>query len=120
MREGFPPEDLCAACRRKLRRGMAPAQLPIFLQEMARWPGGILPRAHAQRLIAAGLAHGLPDEEVASFGGFVARNSMDERDAVILARRLEENLRRGRRGRILLAESLEDFSGAIPSEPSAR
>lgn len=120
VRGGFPADDLSRACIRKLRRGLPPSELPAFLAEAANWPAPPLPRPVALRLAAAGLAHGLPDEEVAAFGGYVARNSMDARDALLLAARLEANVRAGLRGRALLEETLENFSGATPSTPSAR
>ena len=120
VREGFPSGDLARGCIRKLRHGMPPSEIPAFLAEALKWPLPPLPRTDALRLIAAGLAHGLPDEEVAAFGGFVAKNSMDERDGRILAARLEANVRGGMQGRFLLAETLENFSGATPSAPAAR
>lgn len=118
--DGLPPLDLCSACRRKLRTGLAPSALPAWLVEVARWPVPPLSRPDALRLIGTALAHGLPDDEVASLGGFIARSTMDARDATLLAKQLEDGIHRGLKGRPLLAQVLESFSGARPSEPLPR
>ena len=117
---GLPAKDLSAACRRKLRLGMSPARLPGWLGEVAQWPVPPLERPRALRLAAAGLACGLPDEEVAALGPFVARSALDADDAGVLADRLEEGLRRGLKGQPLLEETLAGFSGARPSGPTTR
>ena len=121
VRGGLPAKDLSAACRRKLRIGMSPARLPAWLGEVAQWPSAPLPRPRALKLVAAGLACGLSDEEVAAFGPFIARSVLDAKDAGVLADRLEGNLRQRKlRGKALLEETLADFSGARPSEPAGR
>ncbi len=118
--DGLPPLDLCGACRRKLRTGLVPSALPAWLAEVSRWPVPPLARSDALRLIGTALAHGLPDDEVASLGGFIARSTMDARDATLLAGQLEEGIRRGLKGKALLVQVLENFSGARPSEPLPR
>ncbi len=121
VRGGLPAGDLASACRRKLRLGMSPARLPGWLGEIAQWPVPPLPRSRGLALVAAGLACGLPDEEVAALGPFVAKSAMDAKDAGILADRLEENLRHKKlKGKPLLEGTLADFSGARPSEPVVR
>lgn len=120
VREGLPAEDLAAAFRRRIRRGAAPDRLERLLKDALAWPGPPLERTRALRLVSAGLAHGLPDEEVAALGPFVARSSLDARDAEVLADRLEAGIRSGLEGRELLARVLEDFSGARPAAPAAR
>ena len=120
VREGLPSADLSAACRRRIRTGMQTSRLPGWLREVQAWPVPPLSRPSALRLIAAGLAYGLPDEEVAAFGGFVARSSLDAADAEVLAVRLEANLRRKLRGRALLDGTLEGFSGASSRAPADR
>lgn len=117
---GLPPVEMASACRRKIRRGMAPAAMPAWLTEVARWPVPPLAREDGLRLVGIGLAYGLPDDEVAGLGGFVARGAMDARDAKVLAARLEDHIRRGLRGKELLATALEGFSGARPAAPSPR
>jgi hypothetical protein len=118
--DGLPPGDLSSACRRKLRTGLPPSALPAYLKEVIRWPVPPLSRPDALRLIGTALAHALPDDEVASLGGFIARSTMDARDATILAGQLEDGIRRGLKGKALLSQVLENFSGARPSEPLPR
>ena len=120
VRDGLPPKDLSVACRLRLRRGVAPAALAAWLKEIRGWPSPPISRGQALRLIAAGLARGLPDAEVAAFGAFLARNTIDARDAAILGERLEANVRAGLGGTRLLAETLENFSGARPTGPAPR